>query len=700
MGDILDEAVEIILRTCKNEDVSLFAGAGISLENPANLPSAMELKWDILKHLASQPPKFYDIDRDQTLLQQYLSSEMLEHMVQDLVEALGDHALDILNVFKNGQPNLYHLLIAKLAHQGLINRVFTTNFDILIERALAVEGVKYNVFETEHDFAEYLISPENYTDFPVFKLHGTIAFTKAGEILDQRQVEAISGVKFQARLVRKYAEKQGINTSSIGFERLVTPKDTQIASLDRLGLELSEFSSQVLTKNLETSTFVIIGWNGFDLDISPLFLKSGKKIYWLVHTSYTTKTKMTLSNTEAEIGKIVHDLQLKGWDPTSIQFALLSIGNLPLDTLPSADREREEIIARSGGKSFAIFTPQVVRRLWGQLSNRIGTIPILPDTTEEVKNRIHKYLHTWSESNHSVLGHWGIAKFMVHHGEYDSTHSLISYLLKPVHEQGFHDIESLMYLDLGEVNALYGNREEANRCFLAAIQLFREKVQGRTNKLSTNMLRHRQLVEIPERAYFGMGELACDFFRFKEAEESFKNLSTEESIINALIHFCREEFQESIQLLSEIQFKFRSSTKFHYYLYYYLRLLDADMFWLFKNYENACKLYNEVLVASTKVGWPRHQVHALNGLSKTYSAPGKQCNLWKAAKYAAQAIEVATMAEYRVGRAFAGYYFGRIYAAIGMNDVAEGAIKFSERYFRSMGHDAGLKFCASARSEF
>lgn len=699
MKDITDEAVEIILRTCKNEDVSLFVGAGISLENPANLPSAMELKWDILKLLGSQPPKFYDIDKDQTLSQQYLSSEMLELMVQDLVEALGDRARDILNVFKNGQPNLYHLLIAKLAQHGLINRVFTTNFDILIERALAVEGVRYNVFETEHDFAEYLISPENYTDFPVFKLHGTIAFTEAGEIRDQRLVEAISEVKFQVRLARKYAEKHGRKVASIGFERLVIPKETLISSLDRLGLELSEFSSQVLTKNLETSTFIIMGWNGFDFDISPLFLKSGKKIYWLVHTSYTTKTKMTLSNTEAEIERIVQDLQSNGWDPTSIQFALLSIGNLPLDMLPSADREREEIIARSGGKSFAVFTPRVVRLLWEHLSTRIGTIPILPDTTEEVKNRMYKYLHTWSESIHSVLGHWGIAKFMVHHGEYESAHSLISYLLKPVHEQGFHDIESLMYLDLGEVNALYGNREEANQYFLAAIRLFREKVQGRTNELS-GMFRHRQLAEIPERAYFGMGELACEFFRFKEAEKSFKNMSTEESIINALIHFCREEFQESIQLLSEIQFRSRSSTKFHYYLYYYLRLLDADMFWLYRNYENACKLYNEVMVASTKLGWPRHQVLALNGLTKTYSAPGKQCDLFKAAKYAVQAIEVAKMAEYRVGKAFAGYYFGRIYAAIGMNDVAERAFKSSERYFRSMGHDAGLSFCARAKSEF
>lgn len=408
-----------------------------------------------------------------------------------------------------------------------------------------------------------------------------------------------------------------------------------------------------------------------------------------------TKTKEKLSNTEAEIERIVQVLQSNGWSPTMIQFALQSIGDLLLDELPSADKEREEIIAGREGNYFVVFTPQLIGRVWDQLSTRIGIIPLLPDTREEVKKQIDTHLHTWSKSIPSVLGHWAIAKFFLHHGEYKTTQALLTNLLESIQRQSYHDIESLMYLDLGEVNALYGNRDEANRCFLYAIQLFQEKIQGRTNELS-GRFRPRQLVEIPERAYFGIGVLACEFFRFKEAEEAFKNMSIEKSIISALVHFCREEFRESIQLLSEIQFRPKSSTKFHYYLYYYLRLLDADMFWLFRNYENACKLYNEVLIKSTKIGWPRYQVHALNGLAKTYSAPGKQCDLFKAAKYAAQAIEVAKMAEYRVGKAFANYYFGRIYATIGMKDIAERAFKSSEQYFKTMGHEFGINQCREA----
>lgn len=696
MEDITEEVVEIILTTCKNEDVSLFVGAGISLENPANLPSSMGLKLDILKLLASLPPKFFDVEEDKALIQEYLSSTMLEHMIQDITEALGNPALDIFNVFKYGKPNLYHLLIAKFAHLGLIKRIFTTNFDTLIERAFDAEGIKYNVFETEHDFAEYIISPENYTDFPIFKLHGTIAFSEKGEICEHRVVEAISELKFQTRLMKKHLEKNNINVVSIGFERLVTPEDTLITSLDHLGLKLPEWVSQVLTKSLETSTFIIIGWNGFDLDISPLFLKSGKKILWMIHrTSDMNKTKKKLSNTEAEIESIRQILQSKGWSPNMIRFALLSIGNLLLDELPSADREREEIIAVSGGNYFVVFTPQLIGRLWDQLSTQIGTIPILPDTTEEVKKQIDTYLYNWSKSVPSVLGHWAIGKFFLHHGEYKNTQALLTNLLESIQEQGYHDIESLMYLDLGDVNALYGNKEEANRCFLSAIQLFQEKIQGRTNELS-GRFRLRQLAEIPERAYFGMGVLACEFFHFKDAEEAFKNMSIEKSIISALVHFCREEFRESIKLLSEIQFRFKASTKFHYYLYYYLRLLYADIYWQFREYDNACKLYSIVLDASTKLGWPRHQVHALDGLAKTYSAPGIQCDLWKAAKYAAQAIEVAKMAEYRVGKASASYFFGRIYATIGMKDIAKNSFRSSEKYFKSMGHEFGINQCREA----
>lgn len=234
MEQIIERAGDTLFKLCQKEEISLFVGAGISINSPSCLPSAAALKWQISKLLAEVPPQLHDVEKDRDLLEDYHSGHALELYVQDLVEVFGMSAYDVFNVFKHGEPNLYHFLIAKMASHGLIRRVFTTNFDTLIEKALAKEHVKYHAIETEHDFAEYLVNPENYPDFPVFKLHGTITLVGEGQETEKRTVEAISDLKFQTRLLAKHLKKEGIKTFSIGFERSVTSKDTLIGSLARL----------------------------------------------------------------------------------------------------------------------------------------------------------------------------------------------------------------------------------------------------------------------------------------------------------------------------------------------------------------------------------------------------------------------------------------------------------------------------------
>src|SRR6266852_504088 len=120
-----DHVAAAILRACQNEDVSLFVDAGISLEPPGSLPSANDLKWRIFEALAGQKVG----GQNRPLLQEYLNSSMLELFIQDLKEAIGDGVLDLLDVFREGEPNSYHRLIARLARKRLVRRVITTNFD-------------------------------------------------------------------------------------------------------------------------------------------------------------------------------------------------------------------------------------------------------------------------------------------------------------------------------------------------------------------------------------------------------------------------------------------------------------------------------------------------------------------------------------------------------------------------------------------
>ena len=276
--------------------------------------------------------------------------------MQDLVEIFGISAYDIFNVFKNSTPNLNHFLIAKMAKHGLIKRVFTTNFDMLIEKALAKEGVKYHAIESDHDFADYLVNPENYNNFPVFKLHGTITFTDENKEKETRTVEAIYELLFQTRQAAKVYEAYGIKTSTLGLERIITPKDTLIGSLDRVGINLSRYSRDVLISAFKKSTFIVIGWHGFDLDISPLFLENNPKVIWIGHHTGLRKKNLKLCNTEDEIKRIIEILKSKGLNQKYIEYILLETWNLPLVVLPCAEAERNKIVNSGNSELFEIGT--------------------------------------------------------------------------------------------------------------------------------------------------------------------------------------------------------------------------------------------------------------------------------------------------------------------------------------------------------
>ena len=206
----------MILQICRTEDVSLFVGAGISLQPPASLPSANDLKWRILEALAG---KTAPEGEDRALIQEYLNSHMLEFFIQDVKECLGPGAMDLFDVFRQGQPNLYHHVIAHLARERLIRRVITTNFDCLVEKALASAGVEHVVLSTDHDFAECIVRPENFGAFNVIKLHGTVAFTEAGrEIAGPRKVKAVSPFLMDMRKYQKLIERHNVSYFEIGTD--------------------------------------------------------------------------------------------------------------------------------------------------------------------------------------------------------------------------------------------------------------------------------------------------------------------------------------------------------------------------------------------------------------------------------------------------------------------------------------------------
>ena len=111
----------------KEKEFAVFCGAGISKNS--GLPLANELKRYILEKLP--------IDKKD--IEEVMASNFpFEAFIETISE--NTDISEILEIFQNGEPNTNHILIAKLAKNGYLKTIFTTNFDLLIEKALEKEG--------------------------------------------------------------------------------------------------------------------------------------------------------------------------------------------------------------------------------------------------------------------------------------------------------------------------------------------------------------------------------------------------------------------------------------------------------------------------------------------------------------------------------------------------------------------------------
>ncbi|OGW10534.1 MAG: hypothetical protein A2W75_08795 [Nitrospinae bacterium RIFCSPLOWO2_12_39_15] len=148
----------------KEKEFAIFCGAGISKNS--GLPLANKLKQSILEKL---PIDKKDID-------EVMKSNLpFEAFMESLSE--NTDISKILDIFKDGEPNINHILIARLAKNGYLRTIFTTNFDLLIEKALVEkEGLKEDVdfkrYYKEEHFSE--IDFDNLGDkIRIFKIHGS-----------------------------------------------------------------------------------------------------------------------------------------------------------------------------------------------------------------------------------------------------------------------------------------------------------------------------------------------------------------------------------------------------------------------------------------------------------------------------------------------------------------------------------------------
>ena len=254
---------------------TFLVGAGISMDKPSNVPSAIEIVRSLLELLA--PPE----EVENLLAQEKLRFELaVEKIKNEIDEDL--RFLDYLELIT--EPNLNHYFLANSIIRG--NYVITTNFDYLIEHALMRSLDKQwhkDIIPviTKEDYIFYQEPNKLFTNskYSIYKIHGS----KRNIIIDNDTSDSLVAT-----------------ISALGKER---EKGETFA--------IEPYKKPAIYNLMEQRTLVVMGYSGSDdFDIGPTLkeLPFLKRIIWVEHSPHYTveikkinsykKSKKDLSNIE------------------------------------------------------------------------------------------------------------------------------------------------------------------------------------------------------------------------------------------------------------------------------------------------------------------------------------------------------------------------------------------------------------------
>lgn len=154
--------LETLVDRLRARQLDIFCGAGVSANS--GMPTARQL----IESIAAALPT---AGMDGSLL--CIENLPFEAFLQVLSE--GAPLEPLVALYRAGQPTAAHRLIARLMRQGYLRSAFTTNFDLLIERALLAEGMArskdYRRLVNLRDFGNY---PDPCGRPELVKVHGSI----------------------------------------------------------------------------------------------------------------------------------------------------------------------------------------------------------------------------------------------------------------------------------------------------------------------------------------------------------------------------------------------------------------------------------------------------------------------------------------------------------------------------------------------
>ena len=145
-------------------DIAFFCGAGISRDS--SLPTAFELKYEILTNL-----KINDANAQKIMHSNVPFESFMETLAQNL------QIEDLLSIFTNAEPNNNHLILAGSVLKNISSLIVTTNFDTCIEKAFHSIGLyspgDFKVLSQENEFKEF-DKFSGQARVTLVKIHGSV----------------------------------------------------------------------------------------------------------------------------------------------------------------------------------------------------------------------------------------------------------------------------------------------------------------------------------------------------------------------------------------------------------------------------------------------------------------------------------------------------------------------------------------------
>ncbi|MDH6310073.1 hypothetical protein M2451_002963 [Dysgonomonas sp. PFB1-18] len=184
---------DLLQKFIKQGNIVIVAGAGISKEKPASLPSWWEYNLSLFREIGNLGAEILceknnlldDLD-----IEKFIPVISISDFIFNYVA--GKAYFPLLEVLEGSSPNKNHIFLAELAERKKIKAIVTTNFDTLIEQAFLEQNIPVNVFYDPLQF-DNIHESEN---IHLYKIHGSVTNTSTAVDLVTQKIGGLSIGKY------------------------------------------------------------------------------------------------------------------------------------------------------------------------------------------------------------------------------------------------------------------------------------------------------------------------------------------------------------------------------------------------------------------------------------------------------------------------------------------------------------------------